>query len=130
MLYGRRTGLVADEDVQARRHFRQGAAKGHGLQTDGAVGEPVELGEVVYEQGFGFRGGSIVGFETGHESFELGGIFAFDEYPAGSEAVFEGVFAGCGSAGCRARAAFGLSFGCFIGVGVGVEGLAHRVFPV
>ena len=129
MLYGRRTGLVADENVQAGGHFRQGAGgKGHGLQTDGAVGEPVELGEIVYEQGFGFRGGSIVGFEIGHESFELGGIFSFDQDPAGSQAVFEGVLAGCGFAGFSARTAFGLSFGCFIGVVV--EGFAHRVFPV
>ena len=96
------------------------------MQTDGAVGEPVELGEIVYEQGFGFRGGSIVGFEIGHKSFERGGIFAFDENPAGSDAVFEGVFAGCGFSGLSARTAFGLRFG----FGVGVEGLAHRVFPV
>ena len=61
------------------------------MQTDGAVGEPVELGEIVYEQGFGFSGGLIIGFEIGYESFERGGIFAFDQDPARSEAVFEGV---------------------------------------
>jgi hypothetical protein len=50
----------------------------------------------------------IVGFEVRHESFELGRIFAFDEYPAGSEAVFEGGLAGCGFVGCRAPTAFGI----------------------
>jgi hypothetical protein len=88
----------------------------------------VELGEIVYKQGFGFRGGLVVRFEIGYESFERGGIFAFDQDPPGSEAVFEGVLAGCGFAGLSARTAFGLSFGWFILVGV--EGLAHRVFPV
>ncbi len=29
------------------------------METDGAVGEPVELGEIVNEQGFGFGGGLI-----------------------------------------------------------------------
>jgi hypothetical protein len=77
----------------------------------------------VDEQGFGFRGGLVVGFEIGHESFKRGGIFAFDEDTAGSEAVFEGVFAGCGSASCRARPAFGIRF-VFV-----VEGLAHMGFP-
>ena len=51
----------------------------------------MEFGEIVYEQGFSFRGGLMVGFEIGHESFERGGIFAFDQDPARSEAVFEGV---------------------------------------
>jgi hypothetical protein len=74
------------------------------------------------EQGFGFRGGYIVGFEIGDKCVEFGGIFAFDEDPAGSEAVFEGVLAGCGFAGLSARTAFGLIF-C-------VKSLAHSGFPV
>jgi hypothetical protein len=69
----------------------------------------------------------VIGFEIGYESFERGGIFTFDKDPAGSEAVFEGVLAGCGFASRRARTAFGLSFGCFIVVGV--EGFAHKGFP-
>jgi hypothetical protein len=94
------------------------------LQTDSAVGEPVELGEIVYEQGLGFRSGSIVGFEIGHKSFERGMVFAFDQYPAGSEAVFKRILAGCGFAGFSTRSAFGLGCSFF----VGVKGLAHKGF--
>jgi hypothetical protein len=82
----------------------------------------------------------VVGFEIGHESIELCGVFAFDQDPAGSESVFEGVFAGCGLAGLSARTAFGLIFGFAFGVKrvgvkrvgvkrVGVKGLAHMGFP-
>jgi hypothetical protein len=66
-----------------------------------------ELGEIVYEQGFGFRGGLVVGFEIGHERFERGWIFTFDEDAAGGEAVFEGVLAGCGFTGLSAPLGFG-----------------------
>jgi hypothetical protein len=87
------------------------------LETDGAVGEPVELGEIVNEQGFGFGGGLIISFEIGHKRVESCGIFIVDENLAGSEAMFEGVLAGCGFACSGARTAFGIRFGIV---------LAHR----
>jgi hypothetical protein len=76
-----------------------GARESQGLETNGAVHEPVKFGEIVNEQGLGFGGGLVVGFEIGYEGVEGVGIFAFDQDLAGSEAMFERVSAGCGFAG-------------------------------
>ena len=57
------------------------------LKANGALAQPVGLGQVVHEKLFGGVGGLVLLVKCFAERCESGGIFAGDEQGAGGEAV-------------------------------------------
>jgi hypothetical protein len=117
--------LIAHHEVEELRIDRGGVEESPLLEADGAVFEPMELGEVVHEGGFGHAGGLEVGFESVDEGFESFVFLAVDENLVGGEAVFEGVPAGNG----LAPPAWSARWICFCYFSLGLPGytVAERV---
>ena len=85
-------GAVADEQGEALfvdGNFIVEAGEGEAviLKAEGALEEPIGLGELVDEDLFGGIGGLVFAEQGSAEGFEGGGVLAGDEGDGGGEAV-------------------------------------------
>lgn len=81
-------GLVAEEEGEPL-FVNAGRGEAVTLEADGALFEPVGLGELVDEEVFGRAGGLMIFDEGLQKSFEFCRVFTGNDERAGCEAVFE-----------------------------------------
>lgn len=95
-------GLIAQEEAEL---FGRVGADGRVLQYQGALREPIVLGQTGYQDFFGGGGGLVLVAQGGEDGVELGLRFDFVEDPEFTgEAVAQVVQRGYGLAGGGARA--------------------------